>query len=63
MMQFAENLKSLKSAIKKWLPLWKSKRARSIRNIEESIFEALKKLEENPLSNENPLELRELEDK
>jgi hypothetical protein len=63
MMQFVENLKTLKSAIKKWLPLWKSKRVRFIRDTEESIVEALRKLEESPLSNEKLLELRELEDK
>jgi hypothetical protein len=61
MMQFVENLKTLKKCHKKWLPLWKSKRARSIRDIEESIIEALRKLEESPLSNEKILELRELE--
>jgi len=63
MVQFAANLKNLKNAIKNWLPQWKSKRFRFIRDIEDRLAKVLRNLEESPLSNAKLTELRQLEDK
>jgi hypothetical protein len=62
MVQFTTNLKKLKNAIKIWLPLWKSKRSRHIRDIEENLAMVLRSLEDTPLTNNKLTELRDLEE-
>jgi hypothetical protein len=37
MKQFASNLKLLKVAIKKWVPIWKERRSRSLMETEEKL--------------------------
>lgn len=56
--QFAGNLKLLKEAIKKWLPIWIAQRQRNLRETEDRLAETL---DDGPLSSNMLEELKFLE--
>jgi hypothetical protein len=61
MVQFANNLKNLKVAIKKWLPIWKSQRLRNLKETEQKLYDLYKNIDEGPLTEAQLEELKNLE--
>jgi hypothetical protein len=61
MVQFAASLKKLKDSIKKWLPIWKERRFRTLLDTEEKLKDLYQILDEGPLSEGQLEELKSLE--
>jgi hypothetical protein len=63
MIQFENNLKNTKSAIKKWIPIWKDKKKKEISEIENDLSKIGTRLDRESLSLTLLEELRHLETK
>jgi hypothetical protein len=61
MAQFASSLKKLKIVIKRWIPIWKARRCRTLLDTEEQLKILYKKLKEGPLTESNLEDLKNLE--